>query len=622
MSSFAAGFELQKERVGVTAWLARPRVRTAVAISGLAVALGAGRLVATSGHLVDPLAYGLEIAVIVGATTWIALYWAARRPGNRVAVGLLAYAAFIACLSLQGAANPLLHSVGVLTDIVAFTVGYYVIFMFPEERLRGLLEKVLLAGVILVVDVPFLMWFFFSPVVAGGAPLAQCNASCPRNALMIADKPTVADGFGSTETDMSVVLAAAIVAGLCYRLIRASRPRRRALLPVYVPAFMLTVPWGIFWLVQTGLFALSPDTVHMIARFVTTGRILLSFGFLLAIVQAMFFAGVAMKTILSRLGENEDPAHLQGLVADALDDPTIELGFEVDRGSGAFVDPRGHRLDPTRLEADRSATLLERRGATVAYMVHDSVLDTDPELVQAAGQAVLLALQSGRLEVDLQTKVAELRESRGRIVAVGDAERRRIERDLHDGAQQRLMAIQVRLGLAKEHAGDEALASELEAIREDAAVAVEELRALARGIYPTVLLERGVADAVRSLAMTAPVPIDVTDSGIGRCPPGAEAAIYFCVLEAVQNTVKHAGRGARVSVMFDRSPGHVEFIVSDDGVGTEPGAVTTGTGLIGMRDRIGAVGGELEITSRPGEGTSVRGTVPDAGPPAGSNEAF
>jgi signal transduction histidine kinase len=101
-----------------------------------------------------------------------------------------------------------------------------------------------------------------------------------------------------------------------------------------------------------------------------------------------------------------------------------------------------------------------------------------------------------------------------------------------------------------------------------------------------------------------------------------EAAIYFCVLEAVQNTVKHAGRGARVSVTFDRSPGHVEFTVSDDGVGTEPGAVTTGTGLIGMRDRIGAVGGELEITSRPGKGTSVRGTVPDAGPPARSNEAF
>jgi signal transduction histidine kinase len=206
-----------------------------------------------------------------------------------------------------------------------------------------------------------------------------------------------------------------------------------------------------------------------------------------------------------------------------------------------------------------------------------------------------------------------------RIVAVGDAERRRIERDLHDGAQRRLMAIQVKLGLAQEHAGDEALAAELEAIREDAAVAVEELRALAHGIYPTVLLERGVADAVRSLRMTAPVPIDLTDSGIGRCPPGVEAAIYFCVLEAVQNTAKHAGRGARVSVTLDRGPGHVEFTVSDDGVGTEPGAVTTGTGLMGMRDRIAAVGGELEITSQPGEGTSVRGTVPDAGPPARSN---
>ena len=175
------------------------------------------------------------------------------------------------------------------------------------------------------------------------------------------------------------------------------------------------------------------------------------------------------------------------------------------------------------------------------------------------------------------------------------------------------MAIQVKLAMAAEGADEDGLATQLEAIRLDVADAVEELRTLSHGIYPSVLLERGVGDALRSVAMTAPLGINVADDGLGRCPASVETAIYFCALEAIQNTIKHAGPGARVSVVLRRRVGGVEFAVSDDGVGIAHGKHSDGAGLVSMEDRIGAVGGELEIDSTPGRGTTIRGTVPDGG---------
>jgi signal transduction histidine kinase len=568
-------------------------------------------LIATSDHLVHPETYGAEIAIVVVGTVGVALYWAVRRPGNRIALALLAYSVAAAGISLQGASAPLLHSIGVLFDAPLFLLGFYAVFAFPMGRVVGGLERVLLAAVAWALLASFVPWFFFSPIVSGGAPLAGCNASCPTNPLMIADRPGVANGLGTTEEYLAVIVAAAIVVGFCYRLATASGPRRRALLPVYAPALLLTLPFAIFHAARAGLIDLRASTVDTIGWFVTVGRTTLSFGFLLALVQTMVFAGVALKMIVGRLGDERRAVHLRKVVADALDDPSLELAFELLRGSKVFVDSRGDPIDPTDPGAARSSTPLQRSGKPVAYIVHDSALETDPELVQAAGQAVLLALESGRLESELQSKVSELRTSRGRIVAAGEAERRKIERDLHDGAQQRLLAIQIKLALARERAGAGGLAEELEAIEVDAAEAMEDLRALAHGIYPTALLERGVADALRSVGTTAPIPVRVIDEGVGRCSPTVEAAVYFCALEAIQNAIKHAGSSARVTIVLARRRDGIEFAVSDDGVGMETDGSADGAGLVGMRDRIGAIGGELEIVSSPGSGTRVRGKVPD-----------
>jgi signal transduction histidine kinase len=569
-------------------------------------------LVATSGQLIDRVTYGLELAVIVVGTAAVALVWAVARPGNRIAPALLLYAAAITGVSLQGAASPLLHSFGVLFDIPAFLLGYYLVFVFPEGLLTRTLEKVLLAATAAVVFVSFLPRFFFSPVVSGTAPLAGCNAGCPTNPLMIADKPSIANGFGTAEHLFAALVAAAIVGGLSYRLATASRPRRRALLPVYVPALMMTISFAVFQAASGQSLNLDPSTHRFIGWFLTASRTVFTFGFLVAIGQATLFAGAALKTIIGRLERDEDAQHLRDLVAEALDDPQLELAFEVEPRSRYYIDCYGDPIDPTRTEVDQSATPLRRGGEIVAYIVHDAALETDPELVQAAGQSVLLALESGYLASELESKTAELQASRARIVAAAERERQRLERNLHDGAQQRLMTLQVKLMLAQEQAKEDGLAERLEEIRVDAAAAAEDLRALAHGIYPAVLVERGLPDAFRSLALSAAIPIHVTDEGIGRCPEATEAAIYFCSLEAIQNAAKHAGPGASVWVTVGRDRGAVHFTIADDGVGMERRASSDdGVGLASMQDRISAVGGGLAITSSAGGGTTVSGRVPD-----------
>jgi signal transduction histidine kinase len=172
------------------------------------------------------------------------------------------------------------------------------------------------------------------------------------------------------------------------------------------------------------------------------------------------------------------------------------------------------------------------------------------------------------------------------------------------------MAIQIKLALARDLSASDELAARLDEISGDATTAIAELRSLAHGIYPTVLRERGLADALQSLALEAPLPVRVADGGVGRCPPEVEGAVYFCAAEAIQNAVKHSGAGATMVVTLAREPGTLRFAFDDDGAGFDPSKGSGGIGLVSMRDRIGAVGGEVEVRSSSGSGTSIRGFVP------------
>jgi signal transduction histidine kinase len=246
-----------------------------------------------------------------------------------------------------------------------------------------------------------------------------------------------------------------------------------------------------------------------------------------------------------------------------------------------------------------------------AFDAGHTVLNTQLFIIVAALTTLLL----GALVSDRERLASALRASLLRIVETAEIERLRLERDLHDGAQQRLMAIQIKLAMAKERAAaGEDLTVDLSDIEVEAAGAAENLRTLAHGIYPTVLRERGLVDALHSVAMTAPIGIEVRDDGIGRSSPAVEAAIYFCALEAIQNATKHAGPNVRVEVNLTRRHKAIHFSISDDGVGMATRALPDGIGLVSMKDRVGAVGGRLDILSAPGAGTRVEGTIPVTNP--------
>jgi len=616
VSTYAGQLESVAQAHGETI-LERRLTRQIIGVAGVLAGIGGGVFVATSGHLVDPVAYGLLVADLVLGTVGVALYWLARRPRNRTASILLALAAAYACIALQGASDPIVHSIGVLFDPVVFTLGYYAVFAFPHGRLVSRLDKVLVAAPALVILSSFLPWFFFSPYVTGAAPLAKCNAACPTNGLMIADRPSIAVGLGKTEHVSAALLAVGIVAVIVYRLATATRPRRRALIPVYVPALLLTVPFGLFHAAGAGLIHLDATAVSRIGWLLTVGRGTLSYGFLLSILLATMFAGRALKDAVGQLGMNRHPAHLRTVLAGALDDPSLDVAFR-DPTSVGFVDSAGEPFDAELVGRGQVASPVDRGGQTIAYIVHDAALSADPELVSAAGQAMVLALESSRLQVELGSTIEELRTSRARIAATGHAERRKIERDLHDGAQQHLFALGVKLEFAARDVAekDPKLAQELSQVGEELNEVLNDLRQLGRGMYPPVLRELGLEGALASVAWRSAQPTRFAAENVGRYRPEIEATVYFCCLESLQNVARHAGADARAEVRLWASNGDLCFAVEDDGVGFQPETTREGNGFENMRDRLAVFGGALWVEARRPHGTRILGSVPLSGPAA------
>jgi signal transduction histidine kinase len=279
-----------------------------------------------------------------------------------------------------------------------------------------------------------------------------------------------------------------------------------------------------------------------------------------------------------------------------------------------------------------SAQRLGQRGATVAvavasgfalwatvhllgpfhfYNANSSVLETLLFIVVAAvSTAFFAALVTDRVRL-----ARALRASLSRVVEASERERRRLERDLHDGAQARLVAIQIRLELARGLPDRAQVNEQIDETQRDLEAAIEELRSLAHGIYPPALRDLGPAGALQSLASSSSVPVEVIDEGVGRSSNTTEEAIYFCAREAIQNTAKHAGPDARSTVKLRRAQNSIELRVSDDGAGIPADQSRGGTGITGMRDRIEAVGGRFQIVSAPGEGTSILAAIPDGGGP-------
>jgi signal transduction histidine kinase len=335
------------------------------------------------------------------------------------------------------------------------------------------------------------------------------------------------------------------------------------------------------------------------------------FGFLIGLMRTRMARGGGVSELITRVGSPRDGAavRMRDLLAESLEDPSLELAYWLPE-RGVFVSEDGRETDLPENHPGRSVTEVMRDGERVAAIVHDSALDDSRDLVRGAGAAVALALENERLDAELRARVEELRASRERLVRAGLDERRRLERDLHDGAQQRLVALRLALGLLKRAAATDPAGAErlVDGAVTELDAALAELRELARGIHPGVLSDHGLEPALSALADRAPLPVDV-DAGVARLPQAVESAAYFTVAEALTNVAKYAHAHA-ASVSVAAVNGHVVVEVRDDGVGgADP---SRGTGLRGLADRLAALGGQLDVTSPSGAGTVLRAEIPCA----------
>ena len=436
---------------------------------------------------------------------------------------------------------------------------------------------------------------------ARGRSVYPLRFGLPANGLRFIDASAPVGRGLVVAFNIATTLALLGVAILIFGKARSpSRLRRRAIVPLSI-VFIAMIADFVLYLLLEPAFPGTGETLRLV-------DLATSLGVPIAIVVGQHQASSYAEKSAGRLaaesqGDRVAPSGIEELLRDSLGDPTLSLALWSGERAG-YVDVGGAPLQLPGNGSGRAVTPVTRRGLPVAAIIHDPGLDERREVIDGLSATSLMLLENTRL-------VEELQASRARIVAAGDQQRLRLERDLHDGAQQRLMAIQIKLALVHDLTnGNGELGARLEEIGADAATAVEELRALAHGIYPTVLRERGLADGLGSFARSAPIPVDILDRGIGRHSPALEGAIYFCATEAIQNASKHAGPGAEVTVVLEPAGDGVSFTISDTGRGFEPGSEGVGVGLMSMRDRIGAVGGALEIESTPGGGTTIRGTVP------------
>jgi signal transduction histidine kinase len=570
-------------------------VPAGIALGVLAYEVQVDALHSPDNRAVAQVAVGLSF-LLAGLIAW----W--RRPANRL--GALMVAAGFALLLRQ-----LRYS----HDALAFTLffalgdlGYALVahsaLAYPSGRVKDRAERWLVrAGYTAVLAFPLAILLVhgvrdpllqFGPLQRKSDVLVASDA----HAAELLQKSYVVFFFG--------VLATLFIVLIGRRLARATPRSRRMLAPLLLAAIAVALR-AVFECVFT--FFDRPFAYDFLFWWQVVAFLALPLALLAGLLRARL-ARATVGDLVIQL-EQTPPHGLRDALARGLDDPTLEVAFWLPERR-EFVDVDGTPVAVPPEGTGRAVTRLEHDGEPLAVLVHDPSLLDEPELVRAASAAARLALENARLSAEVHSQLEKVKESRARIVSAGDAERRRIERDIHDGAQQRLVALALELRSAQRTLGatadpevDRLLASAVDELQ----VAVDELRELARGVHPAILTEEGLAAALESLVIRAPLPVTLESSPDQRLAAEVEATAYFVACEGLANVVKHAEAStATISARRDSRVLVVE--VTDDGVGGAK--LNGGSGLRGLADRVEALGGRLRIDSPPGEGTRLAAEIP------------
>ena len=569
-----------------------------ISLLGVLAGVGAGLLVLGSDRERSPVAVSAAVALVVGwAYIGSGLIARRQRPENRlgtvmVFIGFAWFATFLA-----DANSSLVFTVGKAVESVYLLGFVYLVLSFPTGRLRRKLERALMTAGVVLVTVVELAWLLFAD------SRSQICSRCPDNAFEVTRNDSVATGLLQGQRMVGVMLSVLTVALLIRRWQTASAPERRAGAPVL---------WAGSAMFAALAFSVANDIFdHPLGQGPAWTRELVFASIPIAVLAVLLqrrLARGAVAGLVVELGDGATSVDLRGALRRALADPSLELAYWVP-ATGRYVDAGGTAVQLPQPGGERAATVVEREGEPIAALIHDAALAENNELVQSVCAAAGLTLENARLQAELRARLVELQASRARLVEATETERRRIERDLHDGTQQRLVSIAMTLALAESKLAADRSAVEpvLREARTALTLALAELRELTQGIRPAILVERGLAAALDDLSRRAALPVRLDLSVGGRVPEQVEAAGYFVASEALANAAKHA-HASEVRLAASAERGLLVLEVSDDGIGGA--AAGGGSGLRGLADRVEALGGRLLVSSPPGRGTSVRAEIP------------
>jgi signal transduction histidine kinase len=569
-----------------------------VAVSAVAIAaatLGTAALASGPPHTDTTT---LAAVTLLGGLSFVGSGLVAWRRRPEVWTGAVmvggGFAIFIGWLSNYGGAVP--FTIGLVVGRLPAAVICYLILTFPEGRLHSWFERLVVAGAYFTAVVVQVVMLMFMP------PNYIRTCPCPTNLVFVGDDT----GLHSTLMSLQRFLAMLVGGAAAWIVIRrwqgASRPLRRAFAPIILTG-------GVAIALSLVTLAAAQSNTAAWSGFsaaATFAAALIPIAYLFGLFRARL-GRVAVSDLVVELGRTPAPGKLRDALARALRDPSLELAYWVP-DSQTYVGIDGQRVEPVTTP-ERTVTVLERHGERIAALMHDPALAEDPALLNSVSTAAGLALENERLLADLRAQLEKLRESRARIVEAGDTERRRLERNLHDGAQQRLVSLALALSLAEskvEHEPSTAVEL-LQEARSELTEALAELRELARGIHPVLLTERGLGYAVSALAERAPLPVGLELEIKQPLAPPIEAAAYYVVAEALTNVAKYA-QATTATVTVDRKDGLLRVQIADDGVGGAK--ASAGSGLRGLDDRVQAVGGTLRVNSQAGKGTQIIAELP------------
>jgi signal transduction histidine kinase len=566
-----------------------------VAAIVLAVALGATALSvadAEPGGALGGDSLAAEFALIGAGWSLVAVGVAAsvRRPASRFGALLAAagLAWFLAELDNPGVGSSIAFTAGLVGFAACPPLVAHAALAYPDGEVRGGLERLALA--VAYVAGAGVMGI---GTALGSDPAREGCSQCPRNLVAITSDPQLAAAIQRDGVRLGMAWAAALSVLMVWRLARSSSAARALLAPVLVAATCFTALVAVDYAHGLGRGFLSNDRLdNRLWACEAVALVAMALGVVVAWLRVRR-ARDAMARLVVELDAAPAPGGLRDALARALGDPDLEIAYPV--GDGRHVDHAGHAVDPLGA-AGRVATPLLRGGRPVAVLVHRPELVDDPALLEEVGTAARLALDHERLQAELRAQLEALRASRARTVQAADAERRRLERDLHDGAQQRLVVLSFALALLRDATGPDA-APRATAAEEEVRAALEDLRELGRGIFPAVLIDEGLAAALESLAEDGDAPLVLGAMPGERAPAPVEAAAYFLVAQLARGA---RGGTLRVTAALEGGRLVVELVAT--------GAIDGD--LVGVEDRIGALDGRLTVEREADTRVAVRAEMP------------